>query len=118
MKATKAKTEELDLYLMANIRPESSGLPMIIWVSEHGNARHGPRIKVSLQHGTKLDPYRTASVSIEDVPELVAGNLSPPDLRAVQEYVRLNRATLLAYWTGEIDTVKLASRLKALSPSR
>jgi hypothetical protein len=108
------KAEELDLYLLANIRPESSGLPMTIWVSEHGNARHGPPIKVSLQHGDKLDPYHTASVSIGDDPELVAGNLGPQELRAVQAYVRLNKTVLLAYWSGEIDTFKLASHLKAL----
>lgn len=116
MEATKPKVEELDLFLMANLRPKTTGLPMTIWVSERGHARHGPRInKVGLEHGDKLDPYRTASVTVSDTPKAVEGELSPQDLRAVQDYIRLNQATLLAYWEGEIDTAELVARLNALS---
>ncbi len=114
MEATKPKTEALDLFLMANLRPKTTGLPMTIWVSERGNARHGPRLKVSLQHGPKMDPYHTASVTLGDDPREIDGTLTPEDLRLVKSFIQLNRAALEAYWKGGIDTGELLERLKAL----
>jgi hypothetical protein len=32
---------EDDSYLMANLPPRLTGLPMIVWVSERGNAHQG-----------------------------------------------------------------------------
>ena len=37
---------EDDLYAMANVYPDDSGLPMTVWVRPRSNERHGPRIKV------------------------------------------------------------------------
>ncbi|MBI4084102.1 MAG: hypothetical protein HY423_15975 [Candidatus Lambdaproteobacteria bacterium] len=101
-----------DLYEMANIRPKNSGLPMTIWVSERGRARHAPRIKVSLRHGSKMDIGNTVPVTIEDDPKVIGGRLTREDLDAVQRYILLNRDTLLDYWNGEIDTVELVGRLR------
>ena len=56
-----------DLFLMANLRPDETGLPMVIWVSERGNARHDARVKVSQAHGSRIDPNNTASVAIRPV---------------------------------------------------
>jgi hypothetical protein len=101
---------------MANLRQTHTGLPMVIWVSERGYARHAPRIKVSKNHGHKFDSFDAVSVSIEEPIEIKAGSgLSKTDLEWVKQYIRCNRTALLDYWEGEIDTVELIERLVSVS---
>lgn len=103
---------------MANLRPASTGLPMVIWVSEKGHARHGPRIKVCLHHGPKANLDPSVSVSIADEPEVGAGSgLAPSDFQAIKNYIRLNKTALLAYWNGEIDTAELICELRKVTPT-
>ena len=57
LKRTIANEAE-DLFIMANLRPKTTGLPMVIWVSERCNAKHGARIKVSISQGDKINMMR------------------------------------------------------------
>ncbi len=68
-----AADETEDLFEMANLSPALTGLPMIVWISERGRARHDARVKVSLVHGRRARPDRTASVSVRPNVEVVAG---------------------------------------------
>jgi hypothetical protein len=43
-----------DFFSMANLFPADTGLPMVVWVSERGHARHDVRIKVDQAHGTAI----------------------------------------------------------------
>lgn len=104
-----------DLFLMANLRPDETGLPMVVWVSERGNARHDARVKVSQAHGSRIDPNNTASVAIRPAPQLVAGTLSTADLRAVSDWIRLNEVALLDYWNSAISTSELFRRLRPIT---
>jgi hypothetical protein len=104
---------EDDLFLMANLRPAETGLPMV-WVSERGYARHGARVKVSRTHGDRIDPTNTASVAIDRPPRVASGQLSQADLRAVSEWVRLNEAVILDYWDSAISTAEMLQRLRRL----
>jgi hypothetical protein len=45
---------EDDLYAMANVLPDDSGLPMTVWVRPRSNERHGPRIKVCTLPGPRM----------------------------------------------------------------
>ena len=67
--------EDLDLFEMANLYPTTTGLPMTVWVSPRGHARHAARIKVCMAHGNKMDAGNTASVRIEPAPRLMEGSL-------------------------------------------
>ena len=40
---------------MTNLTPRMTGLPMTVWVSPRGNARHDVRIKVNMTHGRSDD---------------------------------------------------------------
>lgn len=105
--------EEESLFEVANLRQNSTGLPMVIWVSEKGHAKHGPRIKVSKTHSHKASSLDSVSVSITDTPEIVAGEgLSNKDFELVAKYIKLNKDVLLDYWYGEIDTAELINKLK------
>jgi hypothetical protein len=102
-----------DLYEMANLRPKTTGLPMVIWVSERGNAQHHARIKVSMQHGDRMNIHYTAVVGIRP-PSVFAGVLSSVDRQAVFGWINLNEAALIDYWNQAIDTAELIQRLRAL----
>ena len=109
-----------DLYLMANLPPRLTGLPMVVWLLERGRARHDARIKVSRTHGIRIDPTNTVSVAVRPAPRLPAprlatGDLSRADLRVVAEWVELNRDVILDYWHGRIFTDELLQRIKSIS---
>src|SRR3990172_3982709 len=56
------------LFEMANLRQKTTGLPVVIWVSEKGHTKHGLRVKVSISHSHKADINKTVSISITDEP--------------------------------------------------
>ena len=103
-----------DLHEMANLYPDSTGLPMTVWVSPRGNARHDVRIKVNMTHGERMDITNTAVVAVRPAPRILAGQLSPTDAQAVFEWISLNTEALVAYWEGQIDTARLIYRLRPI----
>jgi hypothetical protein len=40
-----------ELFEMANLFARTTGLPMTVWVSPRGNARHDVRVKANMTHG-------------------------------------------------------------------
>jgi len=107
---------EDELFEMVNLVPRLTGLPMTIWVSPRGNARHGPRITVNMTHGRSVSSSNLATVAVDVSPWLVAGYLSGADLQAVSDWVMRNEAVLVDYWDFRIDTDELLQRLQPLSP--
>jgi hypothetical protein len=99
---------DTDFFLMANLRPRTTGLPMVVWVSERGNARHDIRVEVALQHGDRIDPSHTAVFGVRPIP----GYLPASDQHAVSDWIKLNEAAIIEYWDGVIDTGELLGRLK------
>ena len=106
--------ESEDLHEMANLYPESTGLPITVWVSPRGNARHDIQVKVNMTHGDRMDIANTAVVAVRPAPRIVAGQLSPADAQAVFQWISLNAEGLIAYWEGQIDTARLIYRLKPI----
>lgn len=96
-------TDELStaegLYEMANVRPERTGLPFIVWISEKGQARHDVRVKVS--PGPKVREF-VASLSVRPSVEVVAGALGGDDLALARAWIELNRDVIIAFWEGDI----------------
>ncbi|HKM70799.1 MAG TPA: hypothetical protein VKG22_06105 [Stellaceae bacterium] len=111
--ASEPDTDEL--FEMANLFPRTTGLPMTVWVSPRGNARHDVRVKVNMTHGDQMIISNTAVVSVRPTPHVIAGHLSPDDRQAVFEWVSLNNAALVGYWEGRIDTIEMGQLLKRLA---
>jgi hypothetical protein len=103
-----------ELFEMANLFPRTTGLPMTVWVSPRGNARHDVRVKVNMTHGDQMHTANTAVVGVRPSPHIIAGHLSPDDQRVVFEWVSLNAAAIVEYWGGRIDTIELGQLLKRL----
>ena len=107
--------ESDELFEMANLFPRTTGLPMTVWVSPRGNARHDVRVKVNMPHGDQMNIANTAVVSVRPTPHVIAGHLSRDDQRAVFEWVSLNFTALVAYWEGRVDTIELGQLLRQIS---
>lgn len=106
--------ESEDLFEMANLYPDTTGLPMTVWVSPRGNAHHDVRIKVNMAHGDRMDIANTAVVAVRPAPRILAGQLAAADTQAVSQWISLNLDALVAYWDGQIDTARLIYRLKPI----
>jgi hypothetical protein len=120
MKSRKLSSESAEaietdeLFEMANLYPRTTGLPMTVWVSPRGNARHDVRIKVNMTHGNQMTVENTAVVAVRPAPHVIAGRFSSDDEQAVFRWIALNATALIAYWDGDIDTVQLSQMLKPL----
>lgn len=104
-----------DLFEMANLYPRETGLPMTVWVSPRGSARHDVRVKVNMVHGDRMSIANTAIVSVRPMPRVIAGRLAPADTQAVFEWVTLNTDALVDYWEGRIGMIELAAALRPIS---
>ena len=104
-----------DLFEMANLYPRETGLPMTVWVSPRGNARHDVRIKVNIAHGDRMSIADTAVVGVRPTPRVITGRLASADARAVFQWVALNIDALVAYWEGRIGTIELAAALRPIA---
>ena len=105
---------------MANLFPENTGLPVVIWVQEKSsdkiekNKHKLPGIKVMTKKG-KANISQSVSVSIEDNPKVLNGKLSSTILNSVKKWILLNKISLLNHWNQEIDTVSLIHKLKKIT---
>ena len=110
-------TDTEDIFFMTNLSPRMTGLQMSVWVSPRGNARHDVRIKANMTHGSQMTIDNTAVVAVRPTPRVLAGRLSPSDLRAVTDWIRLNYEAIIAYWDEQLDTGQFIERLKVLPRS-
>jgi hypothetical protein len=99
---------------MANFYPRDTGLPMTVWVSPKGNARHDVRIKVCMTPGDRMDATNTAVVAARPEPRVVHGELAPKDFDAVARWIGMNEPALVDYWNGELSTVELVRQLRRI----
>jgi len=109
-----AENEPDELFSMVNLSPRLTGLPMTVWVSPRGQARHDVRIKVNLAHGRRMTIHDAAVVTVRPSPQDLSGQLPPADLQAVSAWIRLNEAALVDYWEFRIDTDELLQCLRPL----
>ena len=110
------ETETEDLFEMANLYPDTTRLPMTVWISPRENARHDVRVKVNMTHGNQISIANTAVVGVRPTPRVISGRLSPGDAQAVFGWIALNTDALVAYWEGRIDTARTIQALKPLAP--
>ncbi len=83
----------------SNVRPELTGLPFIVWISEKGGALHDARVKVS--PGPRVREF-TASLSVRPEVEVVAGTMARAEFELAKAWIELNRDVLIAFWEGDI----------------
>lgn len=102
------------LFDMANLRPERTGLPFVVFISQRGGARHDARIK--LARAPKVRASEMISVALRPVPRVIRGRLNAREFDLVKKWIELNIDALVAYWDGAIEyTEDVMDALKPLS---
>jgi hypothetical protein len=101
-------------FAMTSLFPESTGLPMTIWVGPRRRAR----IKVSMTPGERTTIGAAAVVRPRPRPQVVAGRLEADDREAVFQWIALNERPLLDHWHGLLDSGELIERLVPLPARR
>ena len=87
---------EDELFLMTNLYPATTGLPMVIWVGPSYGAPHDVGVKV-MQHPRETRATSPSSgIQHADADRLVAAT-SPADLRPSQ-WLALNQVAILDHW--------------------
>ena len=101
---------------MANLRPDKTGLPMVIWIfPQTGKEKHKtPRIKVQTHHGSKAQSGSWVTVTVEAEPKIIGSGLSGDDIEIVKQFIMQNKTGLLKVWNDKIDPVDFANTLKKL----
>jgi hypothetical protein len=97
-------------YEMANLRPERTGLPFVVFISQRGGARHDIRVKVA--RTPTVRPSEMITVALR--PSVRVIRLDPHDLSLLRQWIDLNQQILIDYWNGVIGYTEDA--LNALRP--
>lgn len=113
-KSTQISNEDL-MFLMTNLRPKRTGLPMIIWISEDDETGQVCNIKVQMVHGNKSDAFNWVLVTVSNEPKIIGEiTLSDKDFAAVKKYILLNQEAIMKYWNHETCTSELLDALVKL----
>src|SRR5713101_5202683 len=88
-------------FQMANLRPERTGLPFVVFISQKGGARHDARIK--LARAPKVHPSEMITVAIRPVPRITRGRINAREFDLVKKWLELNTDVLIGYWNGAIE---------------
>ena len=107
-----ASPEGQALFDMANLRPERTGLPFVVFISQRGGARHDVRVKVA--PGPRVRPSEMVPVAVRPAVRVVRGTLDPADLALLRRWIDLNQDVLVKYWDGVIEYTEDA--IAALQP--
>ena len=99
-------------YEMANLRPERTGLPFVVFISQRGGARHDVRVKVA--RVPRIRPAEMVTVALRPSVRVVRGRLDPRDLALLRQWIDINEQVLIDYWNGVIGYTEDA--LNALRP--
>jgi hypothetical protein len=97
----KKKIKTKQLFEMANISTNRTGLDIMIWVSyKTGKEKHGPRIKIKIDN-------EFIPISIEDDPKIMLSKFKINKLsvdsrtwKDIVNWIRLNKDILLDYWNA------------------
>lgn len=94
---------------MANLLSEDTHVPCYIFIRQKPDGKHKiPTIKISLIPIKQNDNSKVLTISIGNVPTIIAGtvSISSSTLLKVYKWIILNQDLLIKYWNGEVYGTK------------
>ena len=88
-------------YDMANLRPKTTNLPFVVWVSQKAGARHDVRVKVA--HSAKVIASQMGVYSVRPFAHVEGPPLSPVDEKRLEDWITKNQSVLVAFWNADIE---------------
>ena len=98
---------------MANLRPRTTNLPFVVWVSQRGGARHDVRVTVA--QSARVDPFHMGVYSVRPFAHVSGPRLDANDETLLADWVAKNRAVLVDFWNADIEyTEDLIEKIQAI----
>ena len=86
---------------MANLRPKTTNLPFVVWVSQKAGARHDVRVKVA--RSAKVIPSQMGVYSVRPFTHVEGPQLGSGEEKLLEDWVNKNEPVLVAFWDGDIE---------------
>jgi hypothetical protein len=99
---------------MANFRPKSTGLPMVVWIApESGREKHFARIKVAKHYGDDLKSNDFFTITVPKKERRGnPGDIRQEDIDKVGKWIDMNAEAIFDFWNKEIDSIEFGARMK------
>jgi hypothetical protein len=95
------KPEGQATFEMANLRPQKTKLPFVVWVSQQAGAQHDVRVKVG--YSPKLFPNQMGTYSVRPFAFIGGQRLTGNDEKLLEDWITKNFNVLIAFWDGDIE---------------
>ena len=100
-------------YEMANLRPKTTGLPFVVWVSQKDGAKHDVRVKAGYE--ARLFPSEMGSYAARPFGFEGGQRLAAADERLLERWIEMNLAVLVGFWEADIEyTEDLIEQIRSL----
>ena len=86
---------------MANLRPSTTKLPFVVWVSQKAGARHDVRVMVAAS--PQVGQSRMGVFAVRPFAHIAGPRLSPKDEASLEAWINKNRAAVIDFWDGDIE---------------
>lgn len=86
---------------MANLRPKTTGLPFVVFISQRGGAQHDVRVKVS--PGPRVQSANMSVYGVRPFRHEGGPPLSATDEAALERWIDLNQGVLVAFWNADVE---------------
>ena len=105
---------------MANLPPDRTGLPRVIWIDSLGKDRNNkhnkhncPRLKVQNIPGNKIVPGDNFTIEISKKPKVIRGEvkISYKELNSILDYISDNYDLFIKHWNRELNDDDLKEKL-------
>jgi hypothetical protein len=98
---------------MANLRPQTTKLPFVVWVSQRDGYQHDIRVKVG--YNARIFPSQMGSYAVRPFGFVGGQRLHSADERDLQKWVEKNIDALIGFWNADIEfTEDLLAALRPL----
>ena len=106
---------------MATISQNTTGLDVIIWVTQSTGKHNLPLIKFQNNTATKIQINELIPISISDDPKILLKNndlnkikISQTQINGIKQWIMKNKEILIDYWEEKITTDELFQKLKVV----
>ena len=89
------KPEGQASFEMANLRPDRTGLPFVVFISQRGGARDNVRVKVA--RAPRVRPSEMVTVALRPSVRVIRGRLEPHDLDLLRRWIEMNAQVIIDY---------------------
>lgn len=101
LSAAKEEAHGQATFEMANLRPKTTGLPFVVFISQKNGAQHDIRVKVA--EGPKVRPSDMSCYALRPFRRVEGDALSAAYEHMLEVWCTINLTTLVGYWDGEIE---------------